>query len=105
MYFVLFHLFIFLAIVCKELSVNLTVLCSLSSQVYIYQRWIYRVDPTRVNEFGVSLDDPTGEKACEKERQRDASVDGSSCDGIVQQNKASNHEGKVQSLNEDKKKR
>ncbi|KAK0397603.1 hypothetical protein QR680_002188 [Steinernema hermaphroditum] len=28
--------------------------------VYLYQRWIYRVDPTRVNEFGTSMDDPTG---------------------------------------------
>lgn len=25
--------------------------------IYLYQRWIYRVDPTRVNEFGVSGDD------------------------------------------------
>jgi len=30
--------------------------------IYLYQRWIYRVDPTRVNEFGTSLDDPTGAK-------------------------------------------
>jgi len=22
--------------------------------IYLYQRWIYRVDPTRVNEFGTS---------------------------------------------------
>lgn len=22
--------------------------------IYLYQRWIYRIDPTRVNEFGVS---------------------------------------------------
>ncbi|TMS37155.1 hypothetical protein L596_004147 [Steinernema carpocapsae] len=28
--------------------------------IYLYQRWIYRVDPTRVNEFGTSLDDPNG---------------------------------------------
>lgn len=25
--------------------------------IYLYQRWIYRVDPKRVNEFGVSGDD------------------------------------------------
>ncbi|VDK69041.1 unnamed protein product [Onchocerca ochengi] len=35
--------------------------------IYIYQRWIYRVDPTRVNEFGVSLEDPTGEKESQKQ--------------------------------------
>lgn len=25
--------------------------------IYLYQRWIYRVDPTRVNEFGMSGED------------------------------------------------
>ncbi|VDM37406.1 unnamed protein product [Toxocara canis] len=38
--------------------------------VYIYQRWIYRVDPTRVNEYGVSFEDLTGEKAAEEERKK-----------------------------------
>uniref|UniRef100_A0A0N5AJI3 Cleft lip and palate transmembrane protein 1-like protein n=1 Tax=Syphacia muris TaxID=451379 RepID=A0A0N5AJI3_9BILA len=41
--------------------------------VYIYQRWIYRVDPKRVNEYGVSMEDPTGEKA-ENERIRQTST-------------------------------
>lgn len=27
--------------------------------IYLYQRWIYRVDPTRVNEFGMSGEDVT----------------------------------------------
>ena len=27
--------------------------------VYLYQRWIYRVDPNRVNEFGTSGVDPS----------------------------------------------
>eukprot|EP00069_Balaena_mysticetus_P001899 bmy_15582T0 len=27
--------------------------------IYLYQRWIYRVDPTRVNEFGMSGEAPT----------------------------------------------
>jgi len=27
--------------------------------IYLYQRWIYRVDPTRVNEFGTSAEQPT----------------------------------------------
>uniref|UniRef100_A0AAF5PG69 Cleft lip and palate transmembrane protein 1 n=2 Tax=Wuchereria bancrofti TaxID=6293 RepID=A0AAF5PG69_WUCBA len=35
--------------------------------IYIYQRWIYRVDPTRVNEYGVSLEDPTGESESQKQ--------------------------------------
>lgn len=26
--------------------------------IYLYQRWIYRVDPTRVNEFGMSGEAP-----------------------------------------------
>jgi hypothetical protein len=29
--------------------------------IYVYQRWIYRVDPTRVNEFGTSGEDMTGD--------------------------------------------
>jgi hypothetical protein len=28
--------------------------------VYLYQRWIYRVDPKRVNEYGTSGEQPTG---------------------------------------------
>ncbi|VDL70731.1 unnamed protein product [Nippostrongylus brasiliensis] len=27
--------------------------------IYVYQRWIYRVDPKRMNEFGTSLETPT----------------------------------------------
>ena len=26
--------------------------------IYLYQRWIYRVDPKRVNEFGTTGEDP-----------------------------------------------
>uniref|UniRef100_A0A669QLC7 CLPTM1 regulator of GABA type A receptor forward trafficking n=1 Tax=Phasianus colchicus TaxID=9054 RepID=A0A669QLC7_PHACC len=33
--------------------------------IYLYQRWIYRVDPTRVNEFGVS-----GEQQQQQQQQR-----------------------------------
>lgn len=33
--------------------------------IYLYQRWIYRVDPKRVNEFGVSGDDLDGRKSDE----------------------------------------
>ncbi|KAI6176510.1 Cleft lip and palate transmembrane protein 1 [Aphelenchoides bicaudatus] len=29
--------------------------------VYLYQRWAYRVDPKRVNEYGTSLEHPEGE--------------------------------------------
>lgn len=38
--------------------------------VYLYQRWIYRVDPTRVNEFGTSLQDPTGAGQAELENEQ-----------------------------------
>lgn len=30
--------------------------------IYLYQRWIYRVDPKRVNEFGISGEDLQGNK-------------------------------------------
>ena len=33
--------------------------------IYLYQRWIYRVDPTRVNEFGLS-----GEQQQQQQQQR-----------------------------------
>lgn len=29
--------------------------------IYLYQKWIYRVDPNRVNEFGVSFNDLQGQ--------------------------------------------
>ena len=29
-------------------------------QIYLYQRWAYRVDPSRLNEFGTSLEKETG---------------------------------------------
>lgn len=31
--------------------------------IYLYQRWIYRVDPKRVNEFGVSGEELQGSKS------------------------------------------
>lgn len=31
----------------------------LNFQVYIYQRWIYRVDKKRLNEYGSATEDPT----------------------------------------------
>lgn len=32
--------------------------------IYLYQRWIYRVDPNRVNEFGTSgVEQPQDNKA------------------------------------------
>lgn len=42
----------------------------LNIQVYIYQRWIYRVDPKRVNEYGVSMENPEGEEPLEEERRQ-----------------------------------
>ena len=35
--------------------------------VYLYQRWIYRVDPNRVNEFGTSGVDPSKDSTAEGE--------------------------------------
>lgn len=31
--------------------------------IFLYQRWIYRVDPTRVNEFGYAAEPPAEEQA------------------------------------------
>lgn len=31
--------------------------------IFLYQRWIYRVDPKRVNEFGTSAENPSGNAA------------------------------------------
>lgn len=32
-------------------------------QIYLYQRWVYRVDPKRVNEFGVSMEPSVNDNA------------------------------------------
>ncbi|CAD6187579.1 unnamed protein product [Caenorhabditis auriculariae] len=40
--------------------------------IYLYQRYIYRVDPTRMNEFGTSLENATGEQpAIEEETKKE----------------------------------
>ena len=31
--------------------------------IYLYQRWIYRIDPKRVNEFGYTGEDLTGKQS------------------------------------------
>uniref|UniRef100_A0A914VCG2 Cleft lip and palate associated transmembrane protein n=1 Tax=Plectus sambesii TaxID=2011161 RepID=A0A914VCG2_9BILA len=43
--------------------------------VYLYQRWIYRVDPNRVNEFGTSGADPTGAAQAEIENQENENAE------------------------------
>ena len=35
--------------------------------IFLYQRWIYRVDPKRVNEYGTTGEDPQGAPAVEGE--------------------------------------
>lgn len=40
--------------------------------VYLYQRWIYRVDPNRVNEFGTSGVEPTSDTTAEGDAAPDA---------------------------------
>jgi hypothetical protein len=37
--------------------------------IFLYQRWIYRVDPKRVNEFGTSGDDSQGAPVGGEERE------------------------------------
>ncbi|XP_066495096.1 putative lipid scramblase CLPTM1 [Tiliqua scincoides] len=37
--------------------------------IYLYQRWIYRVDPTRVNEFGISGEDQVSQNSQSVARQ------------------------------------
>ncbi|XP_003744055.1 cleft lip and palate transmembrane protein 1 homolog [Galendromus occidentalis] len=37
--------------------------------IYLYQRWIYRVDPKRVNEFGTSAEDNDGQGGVERAPQ------------------------------------
>uniref|UniRef100_F1KWW5 Cleft lip and palate transmembrane protein 1 n=1 Tax=Ascaris suum TaxID=6253 RepID=F1KWW5_ASCSU len=62
--------------------------------IYIYQRWIYRVDPTRLNEYGVSLVDPTGEKAAAEERKR---LEGADHSAVADHPHAANVEQKSKS--------
>lgn len=41
--------------------------------IYLYQRWIYKIDPKRVNEFGVSGEDLANGTAIEdKDEQKEA---------------------------------
>ncbi|KAK6181369.1 hypothetical protein SNE40_009235 [Patella caerulea] len=45
--------------------------------IYLYQRWVYRVDPTRVNEFGVSgemLDQNGDAKSLEDNKPEEAAI-------------------------------
>lgn len=37
--------------------------------IYLYQRWAYRVDPSRVNEYGTSLEHPQGAPEEEQEQR------------------------------------
>ncbi|KAH0631511.1 hypothetical protein JD844_005858, partial [Phrynosoma platyrhinos] len=39
--------------------------------IYLYQRWIYRVDPTRVNEFGISGEDQVSRTTTQSVAQPD----------------------------------
>jgi hypothetical protein len=40
--------------------------------VYLYQRWAYKVDPKRVNEYGTSLEHPEGEPHDEQQNAIEA---------------------------------
>lgn len=39
--------------------------------IFLYQRWIYRVDPTRVNEFGYAAEPVEQMEAIEEEKPED----------------------------------
>lgn len=40
--------------------------------IFLYQRWIYRVDPTRVNEFGYAAESPEEQpEAIEEKKTED----------------------------------
>ena len=39
--------------------------------IYLYQRWVYPVDKTRVNEFGFGGEDETAEKKLITEKQEE----------------------------------
>ena len=49
--------------VIESFHTNMCVLClsppDIVFFIFLYQRWIYRVDPKRVNEFGTSGEDTT----------------------------------------------
>ena len=42
---------------CTLLDYNVSLFVDIVFFIYLYQRWIYRVDPKRVNEFGTSGED------------------------------------------------
>ena len=42
--------------------------------IFLYQRWIYRVDPKRVNEFGTSGEDEMEKKDKQKTKERQGEV-------------------------------
>ena len=57
--------------------------------IYLYQRWIYRVDPKRVNEFGTSGEDEIqGRGAVVTISQAPQQPNGPSTDGEVQEKSA-----------------
>lgn len=39
--------------------------------IFLYQRWIYRVDPTRVNEFGYAAEPVEEEIQAVEEKKKD----------------------------------
>uniref|UniRef100_A0A0R3TUH2 Cleft lip and palate transmembrane protein 1 n=1 Tax=Rodentolepis nana TaxID=102285 RepID=A0A0R3TUH2_RODNA len=53
--------------------------------IYLYQRWIYRIDPSRVNEFGVSkemLENAEGVKSIESTKTTEAIEDKTGSDRL-----------------------
>lgn len=59
--------------VCRRLSVFRDDVIFL---IYLYQRWVYRVDKTRANEFGWVEQQPEGQEGQEGEGQEGAAAQG-----------------------------
>jgi len=57
----------------SDVTYHVCVQCCLSPDIvffiYLYQRWIYRVDPKRVNEFGTSGEDAAPSDSSQKESE------------------------------------
>jgi len=51
--------------------------------IYLYQRWIYRVDPKRVNEYGTSGEDELRRGQGEPSGDKAVSANGPSTDGTI----------------------
>ena len=59
---------------CCVVNVVVFVCADIVFFIFLYQRWIYRVDPKRVNEFGTSGDDHHPIDSSQREGTQDSEV-------------------------------